>query len=135
MAVQDYLKGLWELISKNHRGVITVAVVFIVIIYLQACQSTTKSIIDPNMRVTRVGLQIELETIQSKYKEANADLDQQDAIKKMIVENAILIASGGAVNPVGILSGVAAIYGIASAGSSVVKKVRKSTNKTTTETA
>ena len=134
MAMSDYFKVMWSLIKSNHRGIITIVITVFMGIYLYACQSTTRSLIDPNTRVSREELQIELETIQSRYKISQADLDKQDAIKKMLLENAILIASGSPLNPLGVLSGIAAIYGITAAGSSVVSTVKKNRTAKTNNT-
>ena len=125
MAMQEYFKGLWELVKKNHRGIITIVVSVLVVVYFQACQTTTQSLTDSTKRVSRAELQLELDTLIKKAEIGVADLDRQDAIKELILQNALMLASGGSLNIVGVLSGIAALYGVASAGSTVVSTVKK----------
>ena len=126
MTIKETLSGLWQVIKNNQRGIITVLIVAGMFAFFQGCMSSTKSLIDPNTRVSREELQLELETLQSRAEIGMADLDRQDAIKAMVFQNALILASGGVLNPLSILTGIAAIYGVAAAGGSVVTAVKKS---------
>lgn len=93
-----------------------------------ACQPTVKSLIHPDQKVTRPELQIELDTIIATAEFRMADLDRQEAFRDVIFKNALLMVEGGSLNPVGIITLLAGIYGITRGGSDIVKKVKKKTN-------
>jgi hypothetical protein len=84
------------------------------------CQARTQSLSDPKRLVSRGELQIELSNVLATAELRMADLDKQEAIRSLILQNALVLASGGTLNPVGIISAIAAVYGIATAGQKVV---------------
>ena len=57
------------------------------------------------------------------------DLDKQDRLRAVILENALILVQGQPFNPVGILTGFAALYGLTKAGSNVTKVVKDTVNK------
>jgi len=65
-----------------------------------------------NATVTREELSAELAYISSIAEKRFADLDKQDALRKMISDQAVIIAAGGAVNPAGIISLLMGIMGV-----------------------
>ncbi len=93
-----------------------------------ACQPTVKSLVHPGQTVTRPELQIELDTIIATAEFRMADLDRQDAFRDIIFKNAMLMIEGGSLNPIGIITLLAGLYGITRGGSDLVKKVKKKSN-------
>lgn len=93
-----------------------------------ACQPTVKSLIHPDTKVTRPELQIELDTIIATAEFRLADLDRQEAFRDIIFKNALLMVEGGTLNPLGILTMLAGIYGVTRGTSDLVKKVKKKQN-------
>lgn len=93
-----------------------------------SCQPSVQSLIDPAKKVTRPELQIELDTIIATAEFRLADLDQQQQFRDIIFKNAMLMVEGGAVNPLGVLTGLAALYGLTRGTGDIVKKVKKKKN-------
>lgn len=93
-----------------------------------ACQPTVKSLLVPGKKVTRPELQIELDTIIATADFRMADLDRQEAFRDVIFKNALLMVEGGSLNPVGIITLLAGLYGITRGGSDLVKKVKEKQN-------
>jgi len=107
-------------ISTGIAFVVTVGLM----IFIYGCPSKTTSLLHNDREVTRPELQLELENITALAKLRILDLNQQDELKSLLVQNALVIFSGQPVNPFGILTGVAAIYGIASGGYQIGGKVK-----------
>jgi len=109
---------------KNHiKGLITFAITAGLIIFIWGCPSTTTSLLHNDRKVTRPELQLELENITALARLRITDLNQQDELKSLLVQNALIIFDGQPLNPLGLLTGVAAIYGIASGGYQIGGKV------------
>lgn len=89
------------------------------------CPSRVPSLLEPTRKITRPELQIELDTIIATAEFRLADLDRQDQFRDIIFKNALLMVEGGTLNPVGVLTGFAALYGLASAGKQVKDKLKK----------
>lgn len=105
---------------------VTIAAVLVTagfVLYLYGCESKVKSLNDRDYMVSRLELQEELDHIISMAQIRFANLDQQDKLKNLLMQNALIIAQGQPFNPVGIITGFAALYGIGQAGSKVTKSV------------
>ncbi|GAI67850.1 unnamed protein product, partial [marine sediment metagenome] len=50
-----------------------------------------------------------------------ADLDRQEQLRAVILQNALILVQGQPFNPLGLITGVAALYGITQAGQNTVK--------------
>lgn len=82
------------------------------IFWAYGCEPKTTSMLDPGKKVTRGVLTSELEVIMAEHKSRIEDLDRQVAIRNVIFEQSLIIAQGGSVNPLGILTAALAILGI-----------------------
>lgn len=76
------------------------------------CPPQTKSLLHNGKKVTRPELQIELDTIVATAEMRMLDLDQQDHVRDIVFKNALLMVEGGTLNPLGILTGMAGMYGL-----------------------
>lgn len=128
---------MWVWFKKYRTTIITIAVTICMVFYLYSCESVVKGILDPNVKINRAELQAELEQINSMAVVRTASLDQQDKFRQLLFENALILATGSPFSPVGLLTGIAAIYGLVSAANSTVKTIKnnvinpKVTNGTT----
>lgn len=89
-------------------GVLCLVLVF----WFYGCESQVKSLIDPYKKVNRAQLQLELENLIASASVRVMDLDRQDAFKSALFKQAVLLAQGGTLNPVGLGLSLAAILGI-----------------------
>lgn len=100
--------------------------IFIVLFYAYGCDSKTKSVLYPERKVTRAELQIEIDTMMQLAKFRMQDLDKQDEFKQWLFQQTIIVAQGGAVNPVGILTSLVGLLGIGATADNVrLRKQRK----------
>lgn len=86
-----------------------------------SCESKSLSLQDPTRQVNRDELIAEYDFITAQMAIRIKDIDKQDAFKQMITDNAVLIGSGGQINPAGLITTIAAIFGFGA----VVDNVRK----------
>lgn len=108
----------------NHERYQSVSVIVVgsLLIWFYGCESSVESIVTPEKKVTRAELRIEIESLIAMTDLRRIDLDKQDEIKSLLLKNALLIASGGAVNPVGVVTALAAVLGIGAAADNVRKR-------------
>lgn len=106
---------LWKLIKHYQASVISIVVSSIAVIWVYGCSSTVPSIVNPPDRLTRIGLQGEVDAFLAKAELRFDTLDQQDKLKSTVFNAAISYAQGGTVNPVGIAITLAGILGIGAA--------------------
>lgn len=115
---------------KKHRDSILIVLVTIgFLFYAYGCESRVKSLNHGNKLVTRSELQLELEQLMGLAEIKVADLDRQDALRTLILQNAIILVQGQPLNPVGLLTGIAALYGAGQMSNSVVKTVKNTVKK------
>lgn len=113
---------LW--LKKHQSIIISLLVTVGICIYLTACEPKVKSLNKVNHLVTRAELQVEFDNIIDKFELRMIALDKQERLRELIMQNALLIAQGQPFNPVGILTGLAAIYGAIQGGTNVSKRVK-----------
>lgn len=118
-------------LSENWPKVIAILVLTAILFWGWGCPSRVGSLITPGKKITRPELQIELDSIISTAEFRMAELDKQDRFRDLIFNNALLMIEGGTLNPVGIITMLAGIYGVTRGGSDIVKKVKKKKENST----
>ena len=106
---------------------VSLILIFALLLYAYGCESKTDSLIHPATKVTRVELQTELETLLTLGEARFSDLDRQDDLKQLVFNNALVIAQGGDVNPLGVLTTLAAIFGVGATADDI--RLRKQRRK------
>jgi len=94
-----------------------------------ACESRVRSLSDRTRMINRQELQLELDQLIGMSQLRMADLDKQDALRAVILQNALILVQGQPFNPIGIITAMAAIYGITQGGANITKVVKKKNNK------
>ena len=118
---------LW--IKKHWHLILTVFVSLGFMIYGYGCESKVSSLNRIGVRINRQELQLELDQIITMAQIRLADLDQQEAFRAIVLQNALILVQGNPLNPVGIISAVAAVYGIAQGGRNITRVVKDTRNK------
>jgi len=103
----------------------------LLLVFAYGCQPQTKSLIDPNEKVTRAELDYEIETLLARSKIRLADLDRQEELRSLLFEQTFIIAESGTVNPVGIITALMAIMGIGATADDI--RLRKKQKKPSTK--
>jgi hypothetical protein len=109
------MPGSLKFFNENHWQVIAVLVICAAGVWFYGCESRVQSIVNPTMKVTRTELMGEVDAFLATAKAREMSLDEQDALRKKILDNAALFAQGGQMNPMGALSTVVSIFAIGSA--------------------
>jgi len=116
-------------IKKHWQSLMIGLVTIGFVIFMYGCEPKVKSLNHSGVFVTRAELQLELETVMTLAEIRVADLDRQQALRNLILQNALILAAGQPLNPVGILTAIAALYGIGQASNNVVKTVKNTVKK------
>lgn len=116
--MKSYIKQHWP-------QLVLVGLVGALLLWAGGCPPRTPSPLDPSRHLTLAELNVELEHILARFQLAETDIHEQQRIRTLIMENALLIANAGTVNPLGILTAIAGAYGVASVGKDTVVAVKK----------
>ena len=116
-------------IKKNSTIIITVLVTVIFAVYMYGCEAKTRSLRTPAKLVNRQELQLELDQLIGLAQLRMVDLDKQEQFRSIILQNALILVQGNPLNPVGLISAVAAIYGITQGSSNITKVVKTGIKK------
>jgi len=99
-------------IIPNIPKSIAIAILMTLLLWAWGCPPRVESLFVPQKQVTRPELQIELDTITATAMYRLAELDKQDAMRDVIFKNALMIVETGSINPIGIMTLLAGLYGI-----------------------
>lgn len=109
----------------NHERYQTISVIIVagLLLWFYGCESTTRSLLDPSAKVNRAELQIELDIIVARAEVGIADIEQQDRLKDMLLQQAIVAGQAGTVNPLALATSLAAVLGIGAGADNVRKRI------------
>jgi len=112
-------------LSENWPKTVAIFVLVGILFWGYSCQPETRSLIHPDRKVTRPELQIELDTIAATAEIRMADLDKQEAIRDLIFQNALLVVETGTMNPAGLVTLLAGLYGITRGAKDIKDRIKK----------
>ncbi len=116
---------MWEWIKKN-SSIITSAIVCVgFLFYCYGCEPKVASLSDRSRLINRQELQLELDQFITMAQIRMADLDKQEELRAIVLQNALILVQGQPFNPLGIMTGFAAIYGITQGGCNITKVIKK----------
>jgi len=121
------IEKIMKFFNENHWQAITVAIVMSLCYWFYGCQSKVASVNDPKLMVTRTELQGEINAYLAIAESRMTTLDEKDALRKAILDNAALFAQSGQWNTLGAINSVISLLAIGSAVDSRNKlsKVKK----------
>jgi len=114
----------------NWPKTIAIVILTALLFWGYSCQPQVKSLITPEKKVGRAELQVELDSIIATAEFRLADLDKQEQFRDIIFKNAMVMVETGTLNPVGIITMLAGLYGLTRGGADIVQKVKKKSNNT-----
>lgn len=108
----------------NHERYQTISVIAcgVLLLFFYGCEPKCKSLIDPELQVTRAELEIEIETIIAKANIGYASLEQQQKLRQFLFEQGLIGATTGTVNPLAIMTNIAALLGLGATVDNVRKR-------------
>jgi hypothetical protein len=114
---------MWDWI-KTHIPLVTALIVGVgLIVYQEGCEPTVKSLLDESQYVTREEFNLELDQIAARAAFRMLSFEKQEQLRNIILQNALVLAAGQPLNPIGIITALAAIYGIGSGVQTVRKRL------------
>jgi len=115
---------------KDHTTIIiSVLVIIGFSFYVYGCEAKVASLWREDTQVNRQELQLELDQLIGLAQLRMVDLDRQELLRGIILQNALILVQGQPFNPVGLLTGIAAIYGVTQGGSQITKVVKDAKRK------
>lgn len=119
MKIIDALKTLF-----NHERYESIAIIIAagMLIWFYGCESKVPGIKDPEKQVTRTELQMEIDQLLDMAEYRYTQLDQQDQIKEALLTHAMLVAQGGTINPIAVVTAIAGVLGIGATVDNVRKR-------------
>lgn len=108
----------------NHERYQTIAIIvaFLFLGIFYGCQPQIKSILDPSMRITRAGLDAEIEVFIAKANIGYASLERQEKLQELLFQQSLVSVSTGAFNPIALMTSVAALLGVGAVTDNVRKR-------------
>lgn len=106
------MKKLLKFCNDNHWFIIATVVLGIGFFWLYGCQSTVPSMIDGKKQITRAELELESDFLIGQIRVKMENLDQQDEIKRLILDQAAIFGQTGTFNPLGLLNSIISIGAI-----------------------
>lgn len=91
---------------------LTVQICIALLVYAYGCEPMTKSLLDPETKITSRELETELQVLLLQHESRVADINRQIEIRNLIFEQGLLIAESGTINPVGLITSLLAVVGI-----------------------
>lgn len=107
------MKKLLHFLNENHHYIIAAAVIIVCCLWTYGCESKVKSVLNPDQKVTRAGLQLELDYFVGQLGIKFATLDRQDELKQTLLDLGQTFATTGTFNPTGLLNTAISVAAIA----------------------
>lgn len=86
-----------------------------VLLYIYACEPKTRSLTNNGVMVTEPELQAELDHFIATAEIRFASIERQRKLRQLVLTNAMIVVEGQPFNPVGLITGILALYGTAQA--------------------
>ncbi len=101
---------------------IAIVAVVVVVGLFNGCQVTAPSLLDPNIKVTRGELEIELQTLLDKAELRFSQINRQEQFRRELLNHALVISSSGTVNLYGLIPIALSLLGAGAVADNVRKR-------------
>jgi len=108
----------WLKLSLMFLGIVAIT-------WAMACTPTVASLTQADVKVDKAGLEIEFEFLLAQYEQRQLKLEQQEKLRELLTRNIVIMAETGTVDPLGVITTLAAFYGVGSAANDTRKVVKK----------
>lgn len=115
----------WKDLIQNWPKTVAILILTALLFWGYGCPARVTSLLDSNKKVTRPELQVELDSLIATAEFRMADLDQQEAFRDIIFKNALLMVEGGTLNPIGIATMLAGLYGVTRGAKDIKDRIKK----------
>ena len=101
--------------KKHKTALIGYSICIALMLWLYSCEPKAQSLTNSGQLKTQDELRIELDSFIATAELRFASIERQKRLRSLILNNALVIVEGQPTNPIGILTGLLAIYGTAQA--------------------
>lgn len=98
-------------LQKHGAALVGYLVCAVLMLWLYSCEPKAQSLSNNGRLLTRDELRIELDHFIATAEIRFASIERQRQLRTMVLNNALVLVEGQPANPVGILTGLLAIYG------------------------
>ena len=106
------LSKIWTAIRHNHVFVGSFVVCCLLCLWLYGCQPATKSPFDPDRKVTRDELDVDIKAMANKIALAYMDIQKQEQMRAAILNAGLAYIKGEGLNPIGLVTTLTGILGL-----------------------
>lgn len=106
---------------------IAVLVCVLILFWAYGCEPKVESLDGRPKMVTRVELEQEVENFLALAQIRFDALSQQEELQQIVFNNALIYAEGGAINPIGVLTTLGAIFGLGATGDNIRQRKKLKT--------
>jgi len=99
-------------VRHNQTVLASVVVCVVLVVWGLGCHPTVRSPINPEQKVTRTELDLQVKTTADSIAAAYAELEKQEQVRQTILEAGLLFARGETVNLLGVATTLAGILGV-----------------------
>jgi len=108
-----------------------IALALVALLWTYGCESRVRPLNGSPVKVTRAELETELNQFIALAEIRFRELDRQDKFKQILFDNAVIFAETGGINPLGVITSLAALFGIGATADNL--RTRKKLSKQTLE--
>ncbi len=123
------MKKIYAFIRHNPMTSFGFLLCCFVLFWCYSCQSTVVSLVNPDRKLNRAQLVIEVDSFLAAASDRFNDLDRQDLVKNTIFNSVLDLAQGKAVNPIGVVMALSGILGLGAIGDNIKKRTHINTLK------
>jgi len=116
-------------LKKHWISIAVILFAVFMLVYGYGCEPKTKSLMHDGTLINRQELQLELDQLITMSQIRMADLDKQEELRAIILNNALILVQGQPWSPVGLLTGIAALYGCTQGGRNISQTVKNGIKK------
>lgn len=125
------MKTILKFCNENHQYLIAAAIIAAVTFWTFGCESQVSSVLNPDQKINRAGLQLELDYLVGQLEIKFVTLDRQDEIKQSLLDLGSTFATTGTLNPTGLLNTAISVAAIAFGLNQRKRLIIETTKKTT----
>lgn len=93
---------LFQKLNGTTGTIVAAVLVAAASLWFIGCQATVDSLLNPGKQVTRAELQSEWQYYTGIMKARTSELDQKDALRQLILDQANIVSQTGTINPAGV---------------------------------
>ncbi len=108
----DKLKNIWRWIKHNPWVCSVMLLLLLLLFWAFGCEPKAQSPSGTGQRITRSELKIEIAAFVSRAEQADVVLAKQEKLRKLLLEQGLILAHGGVINWYSLATSAMSILGV-----------------------